>query len=869
MNLPLLNIVAVEEQQRSASLGLDNWQRKPKQDFLRGRVFHPHHNNNNNNNNKTSRFSSPAEPLCQKWAVFSFLKAWKHSPKPTTTKAWLKTLLQDIQNSQPNQDWCTVVIVPDRIKGTSTTSRFEVDITISVITLGQIKQQGGMSGEFAKALLLQLSSSNMEAAYKNAGYLYAIQHGAKYILDLDQGPGMVAAWKSLEETMFNQTNSSSLDVDVPLIGARKVLNSHAFALRDTRMAASWPRGYPKAHGPPQRAKLAFSKDVNKNSIGVVHQISGTNPDVDTQGCLMITPCLIRSTMSGPKKNPLLVPKRAFVPYNAKATLHTPATLWATLLPMSLPLRIADIWRSYMAQALFFDLGLQTMIVPPMKNSNNGMPSKDPLCIPNTHDLESDVAFYTQVPELLRLLEQYNAVDAASIPYRLEALWIYLYEQDIIAEDDVTMMQLWGQALLEESPYEFPNFGDGELVRQPYLRNVVLMGQFNFASTPKTIFTSNGGVLAPEVISQLAEQSGSSVQLKSDNKHQNTISLVIEEDNADMVAFWVQKWREFSANVEVRGPFSPQQLQVLRGEYEIDAHGMDGIISQHHWNYTLHDKGLYSPIANLVQSLEMHQHRPEIEGVMYVHDDMLLSIYDLIQGAGQHSLSKFPSDKFLASGQGTRESFFDPRTVVDKEAISRRAYYVHPDGNYSKPNGQTFMDQTSLMESLEYWPWNPDYCIPPLAELARDSRMDPYRETDGDSVGSILVPPWEPSDFLFVPMKFADNFVKVASLFLDHGVFLECAIPTIVDMIRKTHTPSEGGDDIIQTRNLCSSWDENVRNSNTMITMCLDKEKLNQGNAGSATTNNGFGMYHPYKLSNGLAKWDAMFDLVAMAGMAVD
>jgi len=53
-----------------------------------------------------------------------------------------------------------------------------------------------------------------------------------------------------------------------------------------------------------------------------------------------------------------------MPYNAQATLHAHAALWSLLLPCSVHGRVTDIWRSYFAQRLFWDVGLRVGFAPP-------------------------------------------------------------------------------------------------------------------------------------------------------------------------------------------------------------------------------------------------------------------------------------------------------------------------------------------------------------------------------------------------------------------------------------------------------------------------------------------------------------------------
>ena len=62
------------------------------------------------------------------------------------------------------------------------------------------------------------------------------------------------------------------------------------------------------------------------------------------------------------ERPLVLPRDTFAPANAQATLHTRAGLWATLLPRTVHGRVSDIWRSYIAQRLFWDVGLSLAFV---------------------------------------------------------------------------------------------------------------------------------------------------------------------------------------------------------------------------------------------------------------------------------------------------------------------------------------------------------------------------------------------------------------------------------------------------------------------------------------------------------------------------
>ena len=876
-------------------LDLTNDAERTQKIFSGTRVFQDDQIKNYQNTRKAD--ISPSSNDCRKWAVMAVIDS---STKPASTS----TVLQKMEAAVPTTgDWCTVVMASEaewkQHNQQQRRSRKQKNSQFHVVSISQIQRQGGEATKaFLDTLLLGISSSSKEASsvihsiYKNAGYLYALQHGAEHILDLEFGVDMADLWKNLEATYFSPSENSNTGkdkrnilMDVPLVGDVKVLNPHSYIFRNSNndvlrvddkvvLGSTWPRGYPKQHGRPTKAPsnvIALNKRINTSRIGIVHQLSSVL-DCDTQGSLMMraaTNSSLAIAGNHQRRNPLLVPRHTMTPYNAQATLHTSATLWATLLPTTLPSRIADIWRSYIAQSLFASLDLHTIVVPPpsiqqtstgLNEENSGNDNKiwtKPAF--SSKNLEADVLFYTQVPDLMLSLEQYATTSeestTASVPQKVEALWIHLYEEGFIAYKDVLLVQHWLRVLIEESSYSFDSLHKGQLL--PYYRNVVLMGQFNFATYPKEIPVND--ISSASLLQMLDD---------TNNKRDWTVEtidnekiLVVQQDISEMVAFWVQKWREVFTRVVVRGPFSKEQLQILKGEYGIDAHGIDSS----RWKHTLEDKGLYSPIQNLVNTLEDYEKEPSIDGVIYIHDDSFLNVFDLIQKDStiHQSLSQFPADQVLVAGQGERDSYFDPRMVADKTSISRRSYNIYPNGTFSNPNGQQFgSDQTALLQSLEYWPWNPEHCLPRLAQLAKDPRVASYRETTGDQAGSILIPPWEPADFLFVPTKYARTFVDIASVFLDHEVFLECAIPTILDMMRL-----QNKDAALKTTDLCTSWNESVRGSDAMISECIGPAPTlpESSSINPSSRQSSFGFFHPYKLStNGFTSWDAMFDLVTHA-----
>jgi hypothetical protein len=339
----------------------------------------------------------------------------------------------------------------------------------------------------------------------------------------------------------------------------------------------------------------------------------------------------------------------------------------------------------------------------------------------------------------------------TVPERMQALWIELYERGYIEQEDVKMVQRWLAALLE-SGYEFP-----KPVRERH-NNVVLMGQFNYPNDP------------------------------------------------DDVVFWYQKWREVFQHVVVRGAFTPHQLLELRSRGVAAYKG-------------LADKGRSSPTENFMRTLQQYHQKnvSDIDGVLYLHDDAFFDFNAMPRLSKESIVVSFPS-----AGSA--------RTVEE----SLKSFSVLPDGTFSKADGSVFKKEDALFSTLKSWDWSRR--MKAMLVFIRDPRSIKYREEDG----SFLVPPHGQSDFLYVPFKYADQFIEVAEPMVEARVFLELALPTIVQILRKVANAS------VKSLELCTVFGE-YRGTPAMIKECANNPRKN------------YGMYHPYKISNGWKSWSGMFD----------
>ncbi len=171
---------------------------------------------------------------------------------------------------------------------------------------------------------------------KNIGYLYAIEHGAKIIYETDDDNFLLG-----QEIHILPEYSNLIDS----VGGTLVVNPYAFF----GQPAVWPRGYPlkSIHSEQPQAESA------ENLFTPIQQgLVNLDPDVDA-----IFRLTRQELIYFENKSMSLALKRAtFAPFNSQNTLFYYSAFWALLMPCTISLRVADIWRGYWAQRLLWDLG---------------------------------------------------------------------------------------------------------------------------------------------------------------------------------------------------------------------------------------------------------------------------------------------------------------------------------------------------------------------------------------------------------------------------------------------------------------------------------------------------------------------------------
>lgn len=237
-----------------------------------------------------------------------------------------------------------------------------------------------------------------------------------------------------------------------------------------------------------------------------------------------------------------------------------------------------------------------------------------------------------------------------------------------------------------------------------------------------------------------------------------------------IQWWVETWSAFFEKILVVGPFSKETQRELTQMGIQHRYGVPGG----------RDPSSPSCYANLMQSLLEIQTDPHLDGVLYIHDDLLVNltnytihgrfpkdtiimnsvVYSQKEGSLQHQKSEHWIDIERGPSSSTNSSL--PRK------ISFRGY-----------DNTTYQGWKALYKNIHpHWHFY-EWCLPTEAKIAAyDPRIDEYLHHGR----SWRLPGHRLVDNLWLPKVYASDFVKAAQIHADHENYLECAFPSILEMI---------------------------------------------------------------------------------------
>ena len=283
---------------------------------------------------------------------------------------------------------------------------------------------------------------------KNTGYLYAISHGAMAIWDFDDNH-MLKFWvKSAAPQEAPSLDEAMALHGVPEVDAMEPFNHmwptyNPYPVLGAPVLPSWLQGLPINDVRVRNCSTMGINPVTVKSkfIGVLQSLSDYRPDADKvyHTVVPIPFFFIRST----ETRPLVVPKGIFFPYNSQCTLHFQPALWTLYLPVTVEEGLRDVWRSYVAQRLYWDAGLKVGFLPRPVHSSNSLRGGDNTTQEGYHKTQILVNFLLSWRCRHKLL-----ID------RIEQLWHDLYLAGLVGHQDVAMVREWLQQL-ENVGYAFP------------------------------------------------------------------------------------------------------------------------------------------------------------------------------------------------------------------------------------------------------------------------------------------------------------------------------------------------------------------------------------------------------------------------------
>ena len=257
--------------------------------------------------------------------------------------------------------------------------------------------------------------------------------------------------------------------------------------------------------------------------------------------------------------------------------------------------------------------------------------------------------------------------------------------------------------------------------------------------------------------------------------------------SDNISTWKRSWSKF---------VNPNNIIIAAPKAQNKNHDFDP--SQTKYMLYKSDLGYVSPYINIAKVLRENAH---VSGILYVHDDMLLTTSVLRKVGGREWLAtNVNTEKFAIYENSTSES----------------------------------------VENAPTWWGHWQGCLAAFLKMFNDQRLKPYKHKSSDQNSFINVKQGA-SDMLYayLPREYKRPFLNLLDLFAEHDLFLECAIPTAVLMMQEKFSIR------LQSIPLCTDWGELRNKPKKMIEKCTKEDLVHE-------------VYHPIKISFN-RDWAQYFD----------
>ncbi|XP_073045868.1 probable glycosyltransferase STELLO2 [Primulina eburnea] len=287
---------------------------------------------------------------------------------------------------------------------------------------------------------------------KTVGYLFAIQHGAQKIFDVDDRGDVI-------------DNDIGKHFDVELVGEgsrqeiilqyshhnpnRTVVNPYIhFGQRSV-----WPRGLP-LENVGEIEHETFYTEVFGGKQFIQQGISNGLPDVDSVFYFTRKSALegfdIRFDEHASK---VALPQGTMVPVNSFNTIFHSSAFWGLMLPVSVSTMASDVLRGYWAQRLLWEVGGYVVVYPPTVHRYDKI---------EAYPFSEEKDLHVNVGRLIKFLVAWRSSTHRLFEKILELSYV-MAEEGFWTEKDLKFTAAWLQDLLSVG-YQQPRLMSLELDR---------------------------------------------------------------------------------------------------------------------------------------------------------------------------------------------------------------------------------------------------------------------------------------------------------------------------------------------------------------------------------------------------------------------
>jgi len=277
---------------------------------------------------------------------------------------------------------------------------------------------------------------------KNIGYLYAIEHGAKVILDTDD-----------DNEPFGET-IRVLPAEAKLKALVRPDATHSRPLSNVVNPYSyfgrpdvWPRGYPLQA--VNVSEMQAVRTIKGIAAPYIQQgLADLDPDVDAIFRLT-RPDALPNVEFDADQDPVVIAPGTLCPFNSQNTVFHYNAFWGLPLPTTVNFRLTDIWRGYWAQRILWDIGGALSFLPPtvkqIRNAHNYL-----------DDFEDEIPMYLTTNTFIDILLNYEKPSTGDTLFkRILTLANRIEEARLWKKHDVVVLEAWLQDL-RDIGYQIPS-----------------------------------------------------------------------------------------------------------------------------------------------------------------------------------------------------------------------------------------------------------------------------------------------------------------------------------------------------------------------------------------------------------------------------